>query len=96
MYKMSTICIIMAIHVALYQQLTGINSVAIYGGKIVDEVLPSLNKIIPILTNLFPAIAAAFTIPLMKKYGRKTLLQVGGISLVGSLLIISIGFLVKD
>lgn len=33
---MPTICIFMAIHVALYQQLTGVNSVALYGGKIVN------------------------------------------------------------
>jgi hypothetical protein len=35
-FKMSTICIFMAIHIALYQQLTGVNSVALYGGKIVN------------------------------------------------------------
>lgn len=89
---MPIIAIFLAIHVALFQQLTGVNSVALYGGKIVNEVLPDLNKIIPIFTTLLPAIAAAFTTELMKKYGRKTLLQFGGVMLIIPLSLMCIGF----
>lgn len=34
--QMPKIAIFLAIHVALFQQLTGVNSVALYGGKIVN------------------------------------------------------------
>lgn len=90
--KMPKISIFLAIHVALFQQLTGVNSVALYGGKIVNDVLPKLNKIIPICTTLLPAIAAAFTTEVMKKYGRKTLLQFGGLMLIFPLSMMCIGF----
>ncbi len=89
---MPKIAIFLAIHVALFQQLTGVNSVALYGGKIVNDVLPDLNKIIPILTTLLPAIAAAFTTEVMKKYGRKALLQFGGLMLILPLSMMCIGF----
>lgn len=90
--SMPRIAIFLAIHAALFQQLTGVNSVSLYGGKIVNEVLPSLNKIIPIFITFLPAIAAVFTTSLMKKFGRKTLLQVGGGLLILPLAMICIGF----
>ena len=37
---MPKIAIFLAIHIALFQQMVGINSVALYGGKIVKQVLP--------------------------------------------------------
>jgi Na+/H+-dicarboxylate symporter len=89
---MPKIAIFLAIHVALFQQLTGVNSVALYGGKIVNDVLPDLNKIIPIFTTLLPAIAAAFTTSLMTRFGRKTLLQCGGVMLIIPLAMMCIGF----
>jgi Na+/H+-dicarboxylate symporter len=92
---MPKIAIFLAIHVALFQQLTGINTIALYGGKIVKEVLPDLNKIIPIFTTLLPALTAAFTTELMKKYGRKTLLQFGDVLLIFALVLMCIGFAVE-
>jgi len=92
---MPKVAIFLAIHVALFQQLIGIKSVVLYGGKIVNEVFPDLKKIIPVFTTLIPAITAAFTTNLMKKVGRKTLLQFGGIMLSFSLAMMCIGFGLK-
>jgi hypothetical protein len=92
---MCKLAVFMAINIALYQQLTGVNSVALYGGKIVDSVFPSLNKIIPIFTNMLPAIMGVFTTGIMKKYGRKTLLQIGGILVSIPLIMMSVGFIAE-
>jgi hypothetical protein len=92
---MPKIAIFLAVHVALFQQLTGVNSVALYGGKIINDVLPDLNKIIPICTTFLPTLAAVFTTELMKKYGRKTLLQFGGIMLILPLSMMCIGFAIE-
>jgi hypothetical protein len=55
-------------------------------------VVPNVNKIIPIFVTLLPALGAGFTTSLMTKFGRKTLLQAGGIALLLPLAMIIIGF----
>ena len=89
---MPKIAIFLAIHLGLIQPFMGINPVVIYGGKILTDVSPNLNKVIPFLTNLLSAITAVFTTKLMRKYGRKTLLQLGGLMLIIALGMMCIGF----
>lgn len=59
--KMPKIAIILAMHLSLLQPFMGINPVVIYGGKMLTDVIPNLNKVIPIFTTILPAITAAFT-----------------------------------
>ncbi len=92
---MPRIAIFLAIHVSIFQQLTGVDSVELYGGKIFNRVLPVSNKIIPIFTTIWPVIAAAFTAEVMKRYGRKTLLRFGGLMLIFPLTMMCIGFAVE-
>lgn len=92
---MPKIAIFLAIHVALFQQMVGINSVALYGGKIVKQVLPDWSKITPIFTTMLPAISSSFTTQLLKKYGRKTLLQFGGVALIFPLAAMCICFAIE-
>ena len=47
---------------------------------------------IPILLNLVPVIIIIFTSILLSKFGRKTLLQIGTMIEVVSLIIVSIGY----
>lgn len=89
---MPRIAIFLAIHLGLIQPFMGINPVVIYGGKILTDVLPNLNKVIPIFTTILPAITAIFTTELMRKYGRKTLLQVGALLMIIPLTMMCIGF----
>jgi Na+/H+-dicarboxylate symporter len=89
---MPKIAIFLAIHLGLIQPFMGISPVVIYGGKILTDVLPNLNKAIPIVTTLLPAITAAFTTELMRKYGRKTLLQLGALTLIIPLTVMCLGF----
>ena len=92
---MCKLAVFLAIHIALFQQMTGVNSVALYGGKIVNDVLPNWNKIIPIFTTMLPGIGSIFASSLMIKYGRKTLLQLGGVFLVIPLIMMSVGFIAE-
>jgi hypothetical protein len=40
-----------ALHLAVLQQLSGINAVAVYGGKIAGAAVPDLKDIMPSLIN---------------------------------------------
>jgi MFS family permease len=50
--KKNHITTIVAIHLALLQQFSGINAVVTYGGEIAGQTLPNLEDILPSLINL--------------------------------------------
>jgi hypothetical protein len=89
---MPLIAIFLAFFLSIIQPFMGINPAVIYGSKILSDVLPNLSKIIPVFTNLLPAITAAFTTELMRKFGRKTLLQFGVLVMIIPLTMMCIGF----
>jgi Na+/H+-dicarboxylate symporter len=89
---MPPIAIFLAFFLSIIQPFMGINPAVIYGSKILSDVLPNLSKIIPVFTNLLPAITAAFTTELMRKFGRKTLLQFGVLAMIIPLTMMCIGF----
>ena len=89
---MSKLAFVMAIHISLLQQFVGINVVIAYGPHVMEQVLPSMKAVIPIIINLLPVIAVAPTIILLKKFGRKTMMQAGTVICGSSLGLISLGF----
>lgn len=72
--------IFVAINLSLLQQMDGVNAIAVYGKKTLDSVLKDHQDAIDLLQVLItslPAVMAAFSIKLMKKKGRKFLIQMG-------------------
>ena len=86
----------MAVHISLLQQFVGINVVIAYGPHVMEMVVPSLKAVIPIIINLLQVIAVAPTIVLLKKFGRKTILQAGTIICGSALGMISLGFFLNE
>jgi hypothetical protein len=88
--------LIVSIHLAVLQQLVGINAVVIYGTEIAASVLPNMKNIIPVILNLEQTLTCLFTSYLLTQLGRKTILQFGTLVGVISLFMIGIGFIIKD
>lgn len=87
-------CIIVAIHLAILQQMSGVNVVILYGGSIINEAVQNdfISKVMQVFLNGMLIIACVGTSVVMKKLGRKTLLQIGtGISVI-FLTIIGVAF----
>ena len=87
---------IVSIHLAVLQQLVGINAVVIYGTEIAASALPDYKNIIPVILNLEQTLTCLFTSYLLTRLGRKTILQFGTLVGVISLFMIGIGFIIKD
>jgi hypothetical protein len=87
---------IVAIHLALLQQFSGINAVGLYGGEIAGQALPDLAFYLPSFINMEQVLAVLVTSYLLSKFGRKTLLQFGAIGSAFSNGLIAIGFFVMD
>ena len=60
------------------------------------EVLSDLANVIPILLNLVPVLVIMLTSCLLSKVGRKTLLQIGTLIEVMSLIIVSVGYFLNS
>ena len=74
------ITIIIAIHLAIMQQFSGINAIVVYGSKIaVSATTGELQLLIPSLINSVQVITTFFTGYLLSKFGRKTLLTQGAL-----------------
>jgi hypothetical protein len=65
---------IVAIHLAVLQHFSGVNAIAVYGGRIIGTDIPSLKLNLPVLINLTQVLAALSASYLLKKIGRKNLL----------------------
>jgi SP family sugar:H+ symporter-like MFS transporter len=77
------------LHLGFLQQMCGANVVILYGGKILNDAVPgygNLMQIFLISMMIFTCILCAYV---LKKVGRKTLLQLG--TLVSIILLIILG-----
>ena len=88
--------VVAALHIAFLQQMVGINVIVTYGSKIVGEVAPDQKKLIMIIINFLPAVAAIFTTYVLTKYGRKTILQAGTLGVAVVLAVCFIGYVIKS
>ncbi len=84
----------MAIHVNIYTQLMGINTITLLSGTLMDTVQPSLSLYFNLILNsirLPPTIVATFWVG--KKFGRRPLYLWSGLILGLSNYLIAIGYL---
>lgn len=72
----------------------GINAIVAYAGGIVKQAIPGLKAVAPIILMLETMIGAVFSIYLLQKLGRRTIIQSGTGILAGSLLLITVGFFI--
>lgn len=81
-----------ALHLSLLQQFVGISAVATYAGEIADGNLSSFKPILPSIVNFEQVVTAIISSFLLKKYGRKLILQYGTVGAIITNFIIGIGF----
>ena len=76
----TSIAILIGFHLALLQQMSGINVIVVYGGPILQNIVgKDLKKIFNILLQASSLIGCFGAATLIKRLGRKTLLQVGAL-----------------
>jgi len=86
-----------ALHLAIMQQLSGINAVAIYGGDIASKATSGeLTLLMPSLINLEQVLATFATSYLLTKFGRRIILLIGALCEGIACGIIMIGFMIQD
>lgn len=91
------ITIVIALHLAIMQQFSGINAVAVYGGKIAGKATGGeLANLMPSLINLEQVLATFVTSYLLTKLGRRTILLYGALFEGIACGLIMIGFLVGE
>jgi hypothetical protein len=69
--KSNKYAVIASYHVAMLQQLSGIQIVILYAGDIVLRIWPSIEKTLPILIHSLGFIACYQTMWMISIYGRK-------------------------
>lgn len=89
--KTRKLCIIVAIHLAALQQMCGVNVVVLYGGSIINEAVKNdfTSKLMQVFLIATQFIACLGTSMILKKIGRKSLLQIG--TLVSFIVLTTIG-----
>lgn len=91
------IAVFFAIHLALLQQMCGVNAIAVYGKNTMEE---AIGKEAVGLASLglsgAPFISAILTIKLMNIRGRKSLIQIGTLVCALCLAAVSVSFLLKS
>lgn len=76
----------------LFQNLTGIYVVTLYGRQLAKVSLPDLESILPVLLNLWRLVMSIVGIMLIKRYGRKRILVPGVAAMAVGLFGLFIGF----
>lgn len=87
---------IVAIHLAIIQQFSGVNAVALYGGVIAGQELPDMADILPSLLNLTQIFSTLLASYLLSYFGRRFILLWGTLVLGLISTLITIGFFIKD
>ena len=88
--------IALAIHLASMQQFTGIRAVVAYATSIISEVMPNFSTVIPVILGFVLVVGGLGAVPLIQRLGRKQILQGGTFVMAICLLIIAIGFFLKE
>lgn len=95
--KGTIIPVIVAIHLAALQQLSGVNAIVVYGGDIASNATTGeLSSLMPTIINFEQIIAGLLTSLLLKRLGRKSILQVGTFLEGVGCLLVCIGFFIKN
>lgn len=94
----STLAIVFAIHIALLQQLSGVNAIVVYGKQTLTEVVSNQNAIdlLVVLNCSLPAFMSVLTIKVMARKGRKFLIQLGTAVCGACLALMALAFLLKQ
>lgn len=92
----SKVPIIVAFHLAIMQQFSGINGVAVYGGKIASQATSGeIASLMPSLINFEQVLATFITGYLLSKFGRRTILNVGSLFITIACTLVAVGFFMK-
>lgn len=94
----SRTAVFFAIYIALLQQMSGVNAIAVYGKQTLEQALKGNNAAITAaaLGQYAASVIASFiTIKLMNRKGRKFLIQLGTAVCTLCLGICSVAFLLK-
>jgi MFS family permease len=95
--KGSIIPVMVAIHLAALQQLAGVNAIVVYGGDIASNATTGeLSSLMPTIINFEQIIGGLLTSLLLKRLGRKSILQVGTFLEGVGCLLVCIGFFIKN
>lgn len=87
----------MAICLAAFQQLSGVNAIVVYGVDIASKATSrELSALMPSLINLEQVIGTFITGILLSKFGRKSILLIGAVFESVSCALIGIGFYLKN
>lgn len=93
----SSIAIFIGFNCAVLQQLCGINVVVLYCGDIFEQVISNdYVKMCRLLLQASQLIGCFGTAYFIKKYGRKTLLQIGAIGIGITLVVIAACYMSKS
>lgn len=94
--KNSPKAIFQAYFIGVMQQLSGINIIVVYSGSLSKSFFSSKTKEVPLLINLVRIMFSFVGVGLIRKFGRKTLVQAGTFAIFISHLCISLGFFVNQ
>jgi MFS family permease len=94
--KGSKCALIYGIFYAFLCPMAGVNVIISYGGDVVSSIAPDLRSIIPAILMLFYLFSAFISVVFVKKYGRKALTFYGTIALSLILIVIAIGYFIRD
>ena len=86
----------MGIHLSLAKQMCGVSAISIYGKQTLIKIFPSISDILPILICILPAVFALISSRIMKKFGRKTMIQCGSLCLEIALFIMFLSFMIEN
>jgi hypothetical protein len=88
---------IIAIHLAAMQQLSGVNAISVYAWQITEKVSTGeLSLLIPSLITLERLFCTIGSSILLTKFGRKTILHFGAFFEGLSCGLVAIGFLIQE
>lgn len=92
------LAIFFAIHLALLQQMSGVNAIAVYGKNTMEEAIQDKDIVGGASLGLSgaPFISAILTIKLMNIKGRKFLIQLGTVICSLCLAAVSLSFFLKS
>ena len=85
--------VFLAITLQMFQQLTGVNVLVIYGNELALSFLPQLQHTFPLMINGEKTLVAVFAVLLLAKFGRRRLLLIGQLFLIVTSFGVFVGYL---
>lgn len=84
----------MAVHVAVAQQFSGVNAINVYCGPILEKATSSVEValLIPTLLGMVKFSGTIMASVVISRFGRKTLIEVGALLLTFACVMMAVGF----